>query len=77
MFSGYSMYRNKTFDGSKAYRDHGLFTLKDSLHAMQKTGRSGGVVIIPDNFYATCNLVNDRHDGLGLWLVLETLVLVR
>ena len=70
------MYWNKLSNSSEAYRYHELFTLKDSLHAMQEARRIEGVVIVPDNFYTTCNLVNNCHNRLGLWLILEALVLV-
>ena len=76
MLSDYSMYRDKSSNGVKAYRDHGLFTLEDSLHAMQKTGRSERVVVIPDDFYTACNFVNDCHNGRRSWVILEALDLM-
>ena len=76
MFSDYGMYRDKSSNSIKAYRDHRLFTLEDSLHAMQKTRRGEGVVVIPNNFYTACDFVNDCHDGRRSWVILEALYLV-
>ena len=76
MLSDYSMYREKSSNGDKAYRDHRLVTLEDGLHAMQKTGRSEGVVVIPDDFYMACDFVNDCHNGRKSWVILEALDLM-
>ena len=76
MLSNHSMYREKSSNGVKAYRDHRLVTLEDGLHAMQKTWRGEGMVVIPDNFYTACNFVNDCHDRRRSWIILKALDLV-
>ena len=60
----YCVYGEEASNGFKAYGNHRLFTLKNCLHAMQETGRSEEVVVVPDDFDTACDLVYDRHNGV-------------